>query len=256
VGQVNLLDTASLKKMHRAYYASVSYIDHKLGEVLKALDRYGLRDNTIVVFLSDHGDMLGHRGMVQKRTFYEWSSHIPLMISFPKNFAMGKSGISCDDPVSITDVAPTIMELAGIKDYLPMDGRSLLPQLKGQTDTGRYVFCENYSEGVRTVCLMIRKGDYKFTYIHDDGSGKSITQLFNLINDPEEWTNLSGLKKYKQVEVECKDLIFKHFNPDEIEKEAQLSFERRKIIHDSRKKSNAPSWNYQPKLDIDNLYWR
>lgn len=256
VERVNLKDEESLKQMHRAYYASVTYIDHKLGEVLKALERYGLRDNTIIVFLSDHGDMLGHRGMVQKRGFYEWSAHIPLMVSFPKNFQYGKSGTHCPDPVSITDVAPTILELAGIKNYLPMDGSSLLPQLNGNSNPDRYVFCENYSEGVQTICLMVRKNEYKYTYIHDSGNGKPETQLFNLKEEPSEWKNLSGDKKHNKIKNEYHDLIMNHFNPEELEKKAQISFERRKIINESRKKSNAPTWNYHPTIDVDNLYWR
>ena len=255
VDRVNLKDPESLRKIYRAYYASVSYIDDKLGEVLDALDQFGLRENTIIVFLSDHGDMLGQKGMVQKRGFYEYSSRIPLIISFPEYFKLGKENYVCNDPVSIVDVAPTILEMAEIKDYLPMDGKSLIPQLQGENELNRFVFSENYSEGVLTSCVMVRQGDYKLTYIYHKDNDPEI-QLFDLKNDPDEWSNLAGNKKYSKVENNLINLILSDFDMAELDKEAQLSFERRRLIYKSRKISNAPSWDYLPKRDVENLYWR
>ena len=219
VDRVNLKDPESLKKICRAYYASVSYIDDKLGEVLDALDQFGLRENTIIVFLSDHGDMLGQKGMVQKRGFYEYSSRIPLIISFPEYFQLGKENYVCNDPVSIIDVAPTILEMAEIKNYLPMDGKSLLPQLQGESQPDRFVFSENYSEGVLTSCVMVRQGDYKLTYIYHKDNDPEI-QLFDLKNDPDEWSNLAGNKKYSKVENNLKNLILSNFDMAELDKEA------------------------------------
>lgn len=256
VDRVNLKDPGSLKKIYRAYYASISYIDDKLGEVMHMLDQFGLRDNTIVIFLSDHGDMLGQRGMVQKRVFYENSSRIPFIVSFPKNFPMGKKGIRVPDPVSIVDVAPTVLEMAGIKNYLPMDGKSLLPQLNGQFDKDRYVFCENYSEGVSTTCLMVRQGDYKYTYIYQGEKQPPEVQLFNVESDESELNNLAHNKKYKSVEIKLRKILLSNFDPVTLDKEAQLSFERRKIIHESRKVANPPKWDFRPTEDIHNMYWR
>ena len=255
-GRVDLRDPESLMQVYRAYYATITYVDHKLGEVLYELERFGLKDNTIVIFLSDHGDMLGHRGMVQKRLFYEYSARIPMIVHFPKNFPLGKNGIRCSDPVSIVDVAPTVLELAGIRDYLPMDGRSLLPQLNGESDPDRYVFCENYSEGVSDVCIAVRKGDYKYTYIYRGEDLDPQEQLFNVTDDPDEWNNLSGTKKIRSIETELRNIILSNFDPEFIDRDAQLSFERRRIIHESRKVSNPPKWDYRPVEDIHHMYWR
>jgi len=256
VDRVDLKDPESLRKVHRAYYASLTYVDDKLKEIMEALDRFGLADNTIIVFLSDHGDMLGHRGMVQKRVFYEHSSRIPLIVKFPKNFQMGKSGIRCTDPVSIVDVMPTMLEMAGINKYQPMDGRSLMPQLKGESEEDRYVFCENYSEGVTTSCVMVRQGGYKYTYIYEGEDGQPETQLFNVEQDALEWNNLVGNKQYKKEEAHLKKLIMDNFDLEQLDKTAQRSFERRQVIHESRKVADPPKWDYRPKEDIHNMFWR
>jgi choline-sulfatase len=248
---VDLKNPDNLRALHRAYLAAVSYVDEKLGQIRQKLEDFGLADDTIIVVLSDHGDMLGHRGMVQKRTFYEYSTRIAMMYYFPPNFRRGAPGRRCSDPVSITDVAPTLLELAGINDYLPMDGRSLLPQIEGQRDPERYVFCENYSEGVTTPCLMVRKGDFKYVYVHNHE-----TQLFNLADDPEEWRNLAGQPEYQQVVDELRGLLFQHFDPDELDRQAQASYEKRALIKQSMQKTGLPSWNYAPPLDPDKLYWR
>ncbi len=199
VDRVDLKNPESLRKVHRAYYACVSYVDEKLGEVIAALDQFGLRDNTILIFLSDHGDMLGHRGMVQKRVFYEHSSRIPLIFNFPKNFPTGEKGRRNTDPVSIVDVMPTMLELAGITDLLPVDGRSLLPQIKGETDEDRYVFCENYSEGVLTPCVMVRQGDYKYTYIREGEDGNPKPQWFKWEVNQLGWKNWQANKTYGKL---------------------------------------------------------
>ena len=156
---------------------------------------------------------------------------------------------------SIVDVAPTILEMAGIKEYLPMDGKSLLPQMNGQADPERFVFCENYSEGVSTTCFMARQGDFKYTYIYQ-GKDDPQVQLFNVSDDPEEWNNLAGHKKHREVEQGMKELVLDHFDPAEIDRKAQLSFERRRIIHESRKVAHPPRWDYRPVEDIHHMYWR
>jgi choline-sulfatase len=256
VERVNVKDSVSLKRIYRAYHASISYTDDKLGEVMATLEKFGLKDNTIIIFVSDHGDMLGHKGMVQKRVFYENSSRIPLIISFPDKFPLGKKGLYVDDPVSIVDVAPTMLEMAGIKDYIPMDGRSLLPQMNGEVDKNRYVFCENYSEGVTTTCLMVRQGNFKYTYIYAGANKEPEVQLFNVVDDPFEMNNLATSKSHKSVADNLKGIILSNFDPEKLDRDAQLSFERRKIIHEARKKANPPKWDYRPFEDVNNMYWR
>jgi choline-sulfatase len=247
---VNLREPESLRALHRAYLALTSYIDAKLGQILEALETFGLAENTVVLFLSDHGDMLGHRGMVQKRCFYEYSSRIPLIARFPQSHSMGKAGRRVAAPVSITDFAPTVCELAGVDGWLPMDGRSLLPLMRGEDEPERYVFCENYAEGVTTPCFMVRRGRYKYTLIHE-----AERQLFDLEKDPDEWHNLAGKQDYADIERELEALILKHFDPEAIDAQARESYQRKLLLKQSHELTKT-SWDYTPKFDASTAYWR
>jgi len=126
--QIDIKDPSSLRELRRSYYGLVSYIDGKVGELVEVLERTGLRDKTIIAFTSDHGDMLAEKNMVQKRSFYEWSSRVPLILGFPGGW---KKGTACRQPGSLMDLAPTLLDIAGVRDPLPMDARSLLPCLEG-----------------------------------------------------------------------------------------------------------------------------
>ena len=112
--------------MRRADYGLITWIDERVGELLQALEDLGLRENTAILFLSDHGDMLGERRMIQKRSFYEYSSRIPWIMSYP---GMEERGTVVQEPVSIVDVMPTILDLGGVRgdEILPIDGRSVIP---------------------------------------------------------------------------------------------------------------------------------
>jgi choline-sulfatase len=251
-GEVDLKNPESLRNLHHSYLALISYIDDKVGQLLDCLERTGLADDTIVIFTSDHGDMLGHRGMVQKRHFYDQSSRIPLIFRFPNSFPFGKAGHVCDDPVSIVDLCPTIAALAGAESLLPMDGRSLLPQLRGESDPDRAVFCENHVSGVATCCFMVRRGRHKFTYIHETGE----TRLFDMVADPREWNNLSGAPEWAATERELKDLIFQAFDVERIDREIDLSVQRRMLIRNSFAVTGPPRWSHQPYFNAEEQYWR
>src|SRR5215208_7005412 len=108
VDRVALDDPDNLAALRRAYYGLVTYVDRKLGELLAALEQTGELDDTVVVFLSDHGDMLGEKRMVQKRCFYEWSVRVPLVVALPSEAA---AGTTVAEPVSLLDVLPTLLDL-------------------------------------------------------------------------------------------------------------------------------------------------
>jgi len=249
--EVDLKNPLSLRAMHRSYLANTTYVDEKIGELLQALEDYGLADDTIVVFLSDHGDMLGHRGMIQKRAFYEQSSRIVMQVRLPRNFARGKPGTVCTDPVSIADVCPTILELAGVNDYLPMDGASLVPQIEGRSDPDRHVFCENHSEGATTACFMVRQGNHKYVYLHNAES-----QLFDLADDPGEWQNLAGSPEHGATEKRLKKLILDRFDPDAIDRKLDEDIRRKWLIKTVHEATERPAWAYQPFVDAQKQYWR
>jgi len=248
--RVDLDDEQALYTMHRAYYGLVTYVDRKVGELLQALDDYGLKENTLVIFLSDHGDMLGERRMVQKRTFYEYSSRIPWIMAHHR---LGARGVTVQEPVSIVDVLPTVLDFIGTSEekILPTDGRSVLPLVKGKREPERAVFSELHAEGVNTTCFMVRQGEFK--YIHVTGYDP---QLYNLTEDPKEWNNLAGKPGYQEIEAKLHGLVMAKFDPDDIETRVQDSLARRSLIREAMKKTGLPKWDHQPFFDATKQYWR
>lgn len=174
-----------IKAARRAYYASCSYVDDNVGKLLKVLDTCGLRDNTIIVFTGDHGDMLGERGLWYKMVWYENSARVPMIVHYPKQFAPKR----VSENVSTMDLLPTFAELVGapLVRELPLDGVSLVPHLTGdeggvKTDT---VLGEYMAEGTQSPVVMIRRGRWKFVYSLIDPP-----MLYDLASDPSEKVNL------------------------------------------------------------------
>ena len=244
----NIATPENLQLMHRCYYGLVSYIDDLVGDLLTALDDLGLRESTTVVFASDHGEMLGTRGMIQKRCFYEQSVRVPLLIRRPG----AAGGITVSDPVSLVDLLPTFAAIAGYPpgDMAPTDGISLLPYFEGAAHPDRVVFAEQHSDGVYGPSFMVRKGRYKYIHIHDHDS-----QLFDMQTDPEEWTNLVGRPDMAVTELELRTLLLNSFDASAIDREISDSIERRLII-EAAMKINGSSWDYAPTEDVTSLYNR
>jgi choline-sulfatase len=242
--QVDLTDRDGLTALRRSYYGLVTYIDRKLGELLAALGETGQAEDTIVLFTSDHGDMLAERRMVQKRCFYEWSVRIPLLLRFPDG---RRAGTSVADPVSLLDVVPTLLDVAGVGEdgRLPLTGRSLL-----ETDPGRTVLSEYHVEKVRAPCFMARRGRHKYVLIHGHGS-----QLFDLEADPGEWENLAGRAELRDVEDALRAAVLAEFDPDQIAAAGAASVRRREVIRQAMAR-NGTRWDYSPVFDATTQYVR
>lgn len=243
-----LTDPDSLRKLRRSYYALVTYIDRKVGDLVEALERTGQAEETIIVFTSDHGDMLGEKRMVQKRCFYEWSARIPLIVSFPDG---RYAGTVVDEPVSLFDLTPTALDWAGVpaEDRLPMDAQSLLPLLEGR-DEARTVISEFHADKVKAPCFMVRQGAYKYIYIHGYAP-----QLFDLNNDPGEWHNLAGDPALVEVENALRDVILARFDPDAIARAVLDSVARREMIKQAMIHTDT-HWDYFPWVDATKQYVR
>ena len=172
-----------VRNARHAYYANVSYFDSKVGEIVRTLDESGQLDNTVVIVTSDHGDMLGERGLWYKMNFFEHSARVPLIIAGP-----GVRQTDVAEPVSLVDLFPTFLDIAaqqapshtdataaysaGCDPGVTLDGTSLWP-LVSNTGTGavnesapRTVFGEYCAECTGHPLFMIRRGAYK--YIHCD----------------------------------------------------------------------------------------
>ena len=248
-GTVNLGEPGSLYQLRRSYYGLVSYIDRKVGELLAALEQTGQLHNTIVIFTSDHGDMLAEKGMVQKRCFYEWSARIPLIISFPDGSYAGEKVLA---PVSLMDLVPTLLDIADVPHThrLPMDAVSMMDLLVGSADSERHILSEYHVEKVKAPCFMARKGQYKYIYIHGYSD-----QLFDLEADPGEWHNLIGQPMLGEIEESLRDLILARFDPDRITADGAASVRRREVIKEAMER-NGIHWDYAPVFDATRQYVR
>jgi arylsulfatase A-like enzyme len=178
------------RHMLAAYYACVELIDHEVGRLLDALEGTGQRENTIVVFMTDHGEMAGDHGLEAKGCrFYEGAVRVPLLISWPRAF---RAGLRSGALVEYTDLAPTLLEAAGLPVPGHVQGRSLASLARGQTNP------EAHREFVRTEyhdaldlphhshADMLRSDEWKLVIYH----GQEYGELYHLKSDPWEFENL------------------------------------------------------------------
>ncbi len=234
-----------LLAMRRGFAALAHYVDDKLGELLAVLEEQGLQDNTIVIFTSDHGEMLGEKGLIQKRSLYEWSARIPLFIARP-----GASAGQTATPVSLIDLPPTLLELAGIEAVRPMAGRSLVPALEGRGLPDIPIVSEYHGEGIMRPSFMVRLGDWKYIYCH-----RPKPQLFNLADDPGEWQNLAGQPECRAIEAQLQSFIHNNFDLDAIEAEVWGRLEQKRVVN-AAMATNGTSWDYRVESDPAKLYVR
>ncbi|MFT7529839.1 MAG: choline-sulfatase [Gammaproteobacteria bacterium] len=241
-------DPDNLRAMRRGYYALYSYIDDKVGELINVLEEQGIRDQTAVFFVADHGDMIGEKGMIQKRSFYDHSARIPFIADIPGYTRTGP----VIAPVSLIDLAPTLLDVAQVpvESRLPMDGVSVLPLMDGEVQVERIAVAEYHAEGVFRACFMIRKGSYKYVYI--DGADH---QLFNLDADPGEWNNLCGMQEFAEIENSLKQLIESKFDVSSISPSIDQNLEMKRVVLQAMH-TNQTHWDYQPFFDASSQYVR
>jgi len=181
-------DPQKIKYMIANYYAFVKEIDIWVGRILDKVDELGLADNTLIIFTSDHGEMLGAHGMREKNVFYEESAHIPLLIRFPGRI---KSGLVVEQPVSQIDLFATICDYLDAGQHAS-DGQSLRRYIEGTSKVPEaYAVCEWNWRGPIQPNLMIRTRRWKF-FCPNTADSKVMNVLYDMDNDPHEMNNLLG----------------------------------------------------------------
>lgn len=191
------------------YYAMIELIDYQLSRIVDVLQETGQLDNTIIIFTSDHGELLGDHGLIYKGCrFFESLVHVPLVISCPGMF---KKNLRSEALVELVDLAPTLLEATGIKIPYYMQGKSLLSLLKGRSSPNKhkmYIISE-YNDALalpdKTHGSMYFDGRYKIIVYHNHDVG----ELYDLETDPGEFNNLWELPDYR--ELKC-TLMKKHFD--------------------------------------------
>ncbi|WP_146407743.1 sulfatase [Allorhodopirellula heiligendammensis] len=180
------------KGLLEAYYASISYMDAQVGRVLAALQANGLDDNTIVVFSSDHGYLLGHHHKFQKQHLFEEATRVPFIVSVP--WLKAEHGQGTTKITELVDLYPTLTELAGITDPEGLQGQSLKPLL---LDTNSPAWTKDKAFTIsRSGGESIRTAEYRLIQW---GFGDQGTELYDLKNDPGEFTNQAENPAYAAV---------------------------------------------------------
>jgi arylsulfatase len=186
-----------------AYWAMCDLIDSQVGRLLDALEKSGQRDNTLIIFTSDHGEMLGDHGIYLKGPyFYDCAVRVPLIISWPGRIA---AGLTVDALVELVDIAPTLLEYAGLPKYEGMQGQSLAPLLNPDAPAITHrdsVYCEFYAANFRydppAHTTMLRTERYKLTVAH----GQNCGELYDLERDPQEYINLWDHPSYQATKCQ------------------------------------------------------
>jgi len=216
---------------------------------MKALDDCGLRDNTIVILVSDHGDMLGERGLWYKMSFFEAASRVPLIISAPKIFAPGRVAGS----VSLIDIAPTLVDLAGGDSQAlgeHFDGRSLAPHLKREGGHDEAI-SEYLAEGAIAPMVMIRRGAEKFIHSPADPD-----QLYDLRMDPAELNNLAEQPAAATGVAAYRAEIAGRWDLAALDAEVRASQRRRRLVDEALTQGEPRGWDFQPFKDAARQYVR
>jgi choline-sulfatase len=213
----------------RGYYAAISLVDDLLGTILVTLEQQGLADDTAVVVTSDHGDMLGERGLWYKMAPFEDSIRVPLIVHAPRRFAPGRVAT----PVSLLDLAPTLARIGDVE--LPdTDGRSLVPALAGETLEPRDVVVEYLAEGVRAPQITLVRDSLKLIRSHGEQD-----LVYDVATDPGEQTALGAAPALAAALDDRYDLAA-------LDAAVRVSQERRRVVAAALATGRIAPWDHAP----------
>jgi choline-sulfatase len=231
----------AVRNARHAYYGMVSYIDDKIGRLMKALGDLELADDTIVIFTSDHGEMLGERGMWFKMNMFEWSVRVPMIVHAPARFAPHR----VIENVSLVDLLPTLMELGGgsAKESFPdpLDGQSLCGLASGDDAVWSDVVISDFTAGACPGPVrMVRQGNWKLILVHGHSS-----LLFNLSDDPNEMNDLARRPEHADRLAHLTEIAFRDYDSVEVNQTVLDSQRRRLFIRDQADPRGLnPNWAY------------
>lgn len=236
-----------IRAARRAYYGAISYVDDQFGRLRRTLRATGLAEDTIIVILSDHGEMLGDRGIWFKMTFFEGGVRIPLVVHSPSRFKPARVAAS----VSSVDLLPTFLEMTGTPALpTPLEGRSLMPHLEGHGGHDE-VLAEYLAEGALAPIVMIRRGPYKFIHSPVDPD-----QLFDLASDPCEAKNLVDNPAFAAVVTAMRQDVAARWDLPALHQDILDSQRRRRFVHSALKTGTQTPWDHQPVSDASRQYVR
>lgn len=233
-------------RARRAYFANISYIDDKVGELIQTLK--DTRQEAKVIFVSDHGDMLGERGLWFKMSFYDGSARVPLMISAPEM----EPGL-ITTPVSSLDILPTLCDLAGVNmdEVMPWtDGQSIVPLGQGG-ERSAPVAMEYAAEGSYAPLVSLRYGKWKYNRCTLDPD-----QLFDMNADPHELANLANHPDHQGTVTQLRAKSDARWDLDAFDAAVRQSQAGRWVVYEALRNGSYYPWDYQPLQKASEKYMR
>lgn len=202
------------------YWALVSHLDHQVGRLLEAIDSSSLRDDTVIIYTSDHGEMAGHHGIWQKQCFYEPAMRVPMIVRPAASLPGPRMPARVGADVSLIDLLPTLRSLAGLPAADDLAGVSILAN--GPLPE-RAVFAEYHAQGMTSGGFMVKLGDYKYCAYpgHDP-------QLFQVRNDPLERHDLAGEPEWAEVRARMDGELRRFVDPIAVDQRARADQSRRR----------------------------
>ncbi len=235
-----------IRRARQGYFANISSVDAKIGEILATLE--ATRQEAIVIFVSDHGEMLGRKGLWFKMNFFDGAARVPLMIMAP-----GLTPQRITTPVSTIDVTPTLCDLAGISMADVMnwtDGESLVPLAQGELRPTP-VAMEYAAEGSITPMVALRQGAWKYIRCLADPD-----QLFDLHADPEEDRNLAPDPRAAEVLAHFQRMADTRWDLPAYDAEVRASQARRWVVYQALRNGAYYPWDHQPLRAASERYMR
>ena len=249
VGLAADLGEREVRQLRATYYGMIGEVDAQLGRLLDYLKQTGQYDETLFIFSSDHGEMLGERGLWYKMSFFDGASRVPLVIASPGRFAPRRVAAS----VSLVDLMPTLIDISGGNRQslgIAIDGRSLTPHLDGGAGHDEAIG-EYLAEGAIAPIVMIRRGEFKFIHSPADPD-----QLYDLSHDPGERDNLAQNPTCAAVVADFRAEVGKRWDLAALDARVLESQRRRRLVDAALNKGEHRSWDFQPLRDASKQYMR
>jgi len=216
-----------MMRLRRHYYAQITHIDYQMGRLLGELKRKGLYDNTVIVLTSDHGEHLGDHRLFAKNSFLESSACVPLIMRLPTDH--GVYNRRSQAPVLTADIAPTLLEFAGLTPAREMDGASLLAQ-----PDDRVIF------GETSDAVFATDGAFKYVHYFEGGT----EHLFHIEADPSDSRNLTGNAAYalRQEDLKSRLITYLQSNQRPCIVDGALCIEDTELDIDALRAVNTAAW--------------
>ena len=242
-----------VQRARHAYYGMISYFDSLVGDLVDELERLGLAQDTVVVLTADHGEMLGEHGMWFKRTYFEPSVRVPLIFAGADRVASGRR---VQETVSLVDLMPTLLEIAGLDDREEiepdLDGDSLCGFLSGESWPWKdHALAEYYSEGVLRPMRMAVSGRLKYVHVHGEAD-----QLFDLAHDPHELANVLDQPAYADRLARLRRLVHADWDAESTTRQVLESQRRRRQILEALSTGPPQAWDARPDFPAHEQYVR